>query len=76
MILDCALVTIGDQAKFGPGVHVYAAHHPIDPHARRTDPRELASPVTIGNNVWVGGGTILLPGVTVGDDTVIGPAAS
>jgi maltose O-acetyltransferase len=72
VVLDCGLVTIGDQVKFGPCVQVYAAHHPIDPTARRTDPRELASPITIGNNVWVGGGTVILPNVTIGDDTVIG----
>ena len=72
VILDCAAVTVGDGAKFGPGVHVYTAHHPTDPTARRLDPRELATPVTIGANVWVGGRAVLLPGVTVGADTVIG----
>lgn len=72
VILDCGPVTIGDQVKFGPGVQVYAAFHPTDPTARRTDPRELAAPVTVGNNAWVGGGAILCPGVTVGADSVIG----
>jgi maltose O-acetyltransferase len=72
VILDCAEVTLGDGVKFGPGVQVFAAFHPVDPHARRTDPRELAAPVTVGNNVWVGGGSIILAGVTIGDDTVVG----
>ena len=72
VILDCGEVTLGDGVKFGPNVQVFAAFHPVDPDARRTDPRELAAPVRIGNNVWVGGGSIILAGVTIGDDTVIG----
>lgn len=71
VVLDCAPVTIGDGCLFGPGVHIYAATHPTDPAIRRGG-RELAFPVTIGHNVWVGGGATICPGVTVGDDTVIG----
>ena len=70
VILDCNLVTIGRDVKFGPGVHIYAATHPVDPAARAAG-RELGLPVTIGDGVWVGGGTIILPGVTIGDGTTI-----
>ena len=71
MILDCNRVTIGDDVLFGPYVQVYAAYHPVDPAARRTR-RELSAPVTIGDNVWIGGGAIILPGVTIGSGTTIG----
>jgi maltose O-acetyltransferase len=70
VILDCNLVTIGRDVKFGPGVHVYAATHPVDPTVRASG-KELAFPVTIGDGVWVGGGSIILPGVTIGDGTTI-----
>ncbi len=71
VILDCNLVTIGRDVKFGPGVHIYAATHPTNPEVRNSG-RELAFPVTIGDGVWVGGGTIILPGVTIGDGSTIG----
>lgn len=71
VILDCALVTIGDNVLLAPGVQIYAAHHPLDPQIRLTL-QELASPVTIGNNVWIGGNAIILPGVSIGDNSVIG----
>jgi maltose O-acetyltransferase len=71
VVLDCAPVTIGDRCLFGPGVHIYAATHPTDPAVRLTG-REMARPVTIGNNVWVGGGAIICPGVNIGDGAVIG----
>ena len=74
VVLDCAPVTIGDGCLFGPGVHIYAATHPTDPAVRLTG-RELARPVTIGHNVWVGGGAIICPGVTIGDGAVIGAGA-
>jgi maltose O-acetyltransferase len=70
VILDCNLVTIGRDVKFGPGVHIYAATHPTDP-AVRASGRELGFPVTIGDGVWVGGGSIILPGVTIGDGSTI-----
>jgi maltose O-acetyltransferase len=57
--------------QVGPGVHIYAATHPLDPGLRAAG-LELARPVRVGNNVWVGGGSILCPGVTVGDNSVIG----
>lgn len=71
VILDCNRVTIGRDVKFGPGVHIYAATHPVDPGLRASG-RELALPVTIGDGVWIGGGSILLAGVTIGDGTTIG----
>lgn len=71
VILDCNRVTIGRDVKFGPGVHIYAATHPIDPDFRASG-RELAHPVMIGDGVWVGGGSILLPGVTIGEGSTIG----
>lgn len=71
IILDCARVTIGDRVKFGPSIQLLAAHHPIDPCERAAGP-ELASPITIGDDVWLGGGVIVCPGVTIGAGTTIG----
>jgi maltose O-acetyltransferase len=71
VFLDCNTVQVGDGVKFGPAVQVYTAYHPVDPRLRRTGV-EMAAPVRIGHNVWVGGGAILCPGVEVGDDTTIG----
>lgn len=71
VILDCAEVHIGNEVKFGPGVHLYAATHPVDAAERAKGP-ELAFPIRIGNRCWIGGGVIVCPGVTIGDDTVIG----
>jgi maltose O-acetyltransferase len=71
VILDCHEVHIGDGTLLGPVVQVYASFHPTDPERRKTG-REFAAPVRIGRNVWIGGGAIILPGVTIGDDTTIG----
>lgn len=71
VILDCASVHIGNNVLCAPGVHIYTATHPTDPDIRRSG-LELAAPVKIGNNVWIGGGAIICPGVTIGDDTTIG----
>lgn len=70
-VLDEALVTIGDDAFIGPNVSIYTACHPTDPVERNTR-REWAKPVTIGNNVWIGGSVTILPGVTIGDNCTIG----
>ena len=70
-ILDCAPVRIGNGVKFGPGVQVYTAGHPIDPRDRAKG-LEFAIGIEISDNVWVGGGSLLLPGVTIGENTVIG----
>ncbi len=71
VILDCAPISIGERTLLGPGVHLYAATHPADPDVRATL-RELARPISIGRNAWIGGGAIICPGVTIGDEAVIG----
>ncbi|MDX2114058.1 MAG: sugar O-acetyltransferase [Planctomycetota bacterium] len=71
VILDVMPVRIGDACYFAPGVHIYAATHPIDAALRTSGP-EFGKPVTIGNRVWLGGRTVVLPGVSIGDDAVIG----
>jgi maltose O-acetyltransferase len=71
IFLDVGLITIGDNCQIGPAVQIYTADHPRDPELRRSG-LESARPVTIGNNVWIGGGTIILPGRTIGDDAIIG----
>lgn len=71
VILDCSWVRIGDDVALGPNVQILAATHPIDPVARAQGP-ELASPVTIGSQVWIGAGAIVCPGVTIGDGCTIG----
>ncbi|MGO4402708.1 sugar O-acetyltransferase [Bosea sp. RAF48] len=71
VILDVVAVTIGDGTQIGPGVQILTADHPRDP-ARRRQMLELGRPVSIGHNVWIGGGAIILPGVTIGDDAIIG----
>ncbi|HEY9857169.1 MAG TPA: sugar O-acetyltransferase [Stenomitos sp.] len=71
VILDCAPVRFGANVACGPGVHIYAATHPLEAEERIKGP-ELAKPVTIGNNVWIGGSAVICPGVTIGDNTTIG----
>jgi maltose O-acetyltransferase len=71
VILDVVKVTIGDGTQIGPAVQIYTADHPRDP-AQRKAGLETGRPVSIGRNVWIGGGAIILPGVTIGDDAVIG----
>lgn len=71
IILDCAEVRIGDNVMMGPNVQLYTATHPLQATERIKGP-ELAFPITIGNNVWLGGGAIVCPGVTIGDNTTIG----
>jgi len=70
-ILDEAPVTFGDNVFIGPNVSIYTACHPIDPRERNTGV-EWAEAVNIGDNVWIGGSVTILPGVTVGDNAVIG----
>ncbi len=71
VMLDCAPITIGDDALIGPNVQFYAATHSTDP-AERLGGLERARSITVGNNVWIGGGAIICPGVTIGDDVTIG----
>lgn len=72
--LDVAAITIGDDVQIGPNVQLLTPTHPVEPKPRR-DKLEAAQPITIGDNVWIGGGAIILPGVTVGENTVIGAGA-
>ena len=74
VVLDVGPVTIGDDCMFGPAVQIYTATHPLDPIERKSG-YEYAKPVSIGNDVWVGGGAIINPGVTIGDAAVIGSGA-
>ena len=71
VILDVMPVIIGDNVFCGPGVQIYTATHPINAAERRTW-LEYAKPITIGSDVWIGGGAILCPGVKVGAGSVIG----
>lgn len=69
-ILDVCRVTIGDNCLMAPNVSIYTAGHPLHPAARAAG-YEYGAPVTIGDNVWIGGGAMILPGVTVGSNCVI-----
>lgn len=70
VVLDSARVTIGSNVMFGPAAHIYTAAHPLDVETRRI--KEFAKPVNIGDDCWIGGGSIILPGVTIGRGCVIG----
>ncbi len=72
--LDVALITIGEDCQVGPSVQLLTPTHPREPQPRR-DKLEAARPITVGDNVWLGGGCIVLPGVTIGDNSVIGAGA-
>lgn len=74
VVLDSAPVRIGAGTMLGPGVHIYCADHHRDAGKRRAG-IERALPVTIGADVWIGGGAILLPGVTIGDGAIVGAGA-
>lgn len=69
--LDVAAITIGDDTQIGPNVQLLTPTHPTGAGLRRAK-WEAARPITIGANVWLGGGVIVLPGVSIGDDTVVG----
>ena len=74
VMLDAAPITIGDNCMIAPQVGIYTATHPIDPQARNSG-REFARPVTIGNNVWIGGHAVINPGVTIGNNVVVASGA-
>lgn len=71
VVLDGCRVNIGDDVQFGPGVHIYTATHPLDYRLRRAM-EENSIPVNIGSDVWIGGGTIICPGASIGSRSVIG----
>lgn len=70
-VLDVGKVTIGDNAQIAPNVSIYTAGHPVHAESRNSG-YEYGIPVTIGDNVWIGGGVTILPGVTIGNNVVIG----
>jgi maltose O-acetyltransferase len=72
--LDVAAITIGADCQIGPNVQLLTPTHPVEPGPRRAK-LEAARPITIGDNVWLGGGVIVCPGVSIGDDSVIGAGA-
>jgi maltose O-acetyltransferase len=74
VILDVGRVRIGADVQIGPNVQILTPTHPIDPEQRRSG-LEAAKPITIEDNVWLGGGAIVLAGVTIGRDTVVGAGA-
>jgi maltose O-acetyltransferase len=74
VVLDVVEVSIGELTQIGPGVQILTADHPRDPALRRQR-LEFGRPVRIGCNVWIGGGALLMPGVVIGDDAVIGGGA-
>lgn len=69
--LDCAAIEVGDRVQFGPSVQLYTAYHPLAAAERIAGP-ELAAPIRIGANCWLGGGVIVCPGVSIGANTTIG----
>lgn len=71
VFLDCAEIRIGNHVFLGPHVQLYAATHPLDPETRRQG-LENAAPITIGDDVWIGGNTVINAGVTIGTGTTIG----
>ncbi|MBB5867072.1 maltose O-acetyltransferase [Allocatelliglobosispora scoriae] len=72
--LDVVAITIGADVQIGPGVMLMTPTHPLEPIPRR-DKWEAAKPITVGDNVWIGGGAKILPGVTIGENTVVGAGA-
>lgn len=71
VFLDCSYIRCGNNVFLGPNVQLYAAYHPVVAAERIKGP-ELAAPIIIGDNVWIGGGSIICAAVTIGDNTTIG----
>ena len=71
VVLDVNRVEIGDRTLIGPNVQIYTATHPVSPEVRKSG-LELGKPVRIGHDVWIGGAAVILPGVSIGDNSVIG----
>lgn len=79
VFLDCNTITIGDYSGIGPNVQIYAVTHPVLPEERLSQSEDgnfafwksVTAPVTIGKNVWIGGSSVILPGVTIGDGSVV-----
>ncbi|KAJ3129852.1 hypothetical protein HK098_008086 [Nowakowskiella sp. JEL0407] len=71
VFLDCGKITIGNNVLFGPGVHIYTVNHLIDAEMRRNFGKQTAKPVKIGNDAWICGRAVIVPGVTIGDGAVV-----
>lgn len=80
VFLDCNRITIGNYSGIGPGVHIYTVFHPTNPAERRNENAAFwnssTAPVVIGDDVWIGGRSVILPGVTVGNGTTISVQAA
>ncbi|WP_199485026.1 sugar O-acetyltransferase [Actinomadura craniellae] len=74
VLLDVARITIGADVQIGPNVQLLTPTHPVEPEPRRAK-YESARPITLADNVWLGGGVIVCPGVTIGENTVVGAGA-
>ena len=74
IVLDCAPVTIGDEVQIGTGVQLLTATHPLEADTRRQG-WESAAPISIADGAWLGSGAIVCPGVTIGENTVVGAGA-
>lgn len=72
LFMDDARITIGEDVRIGPRAQLLTALHPMEEHERRRAGWERTAPITIGDNVWLGGGVIVCPGVTIGGNSVIG----
>lgn len=80
VFLDCNRISIGDHSGIGPGVHIYTVFHPVKASERLSPGKDgefsfwkcQSAPVIIGRNVWIGGSSVILPGVIIGDNTTIG----
>ncbi|OMJ07310.1 putative acetyltransferase [Smittium culicis] len=70
VILDCGRVDIGNDVMFGPNVQIYTVTHPLEAQLRISG-QEYSRPIKIGDNVWIGGGSIVLPGITIGNNSVV-----
>jgi len=71
VFLDCNRITLGREVQIAPRVQIYTATHPLDAATRRSK-LEFALPVVIGDGAWIGGGALVCPGVTIGENTVVG----
>ena len=74
MAFDVCAITIGDDVQIGPNVQLLTPTHPVEPATRR-EKLEAVAPITIADNVWIGGGAIVLAGVTIGENSVVGAGA-
>jgi maltose O-acetyltransferase len=72
ILMDCAPITIGNDVSIGPRAQLLTALHPMTDHEMRRERWETAAPIAIGDNAWLGGGVIVCPGVTIGENTVVG----